>query len=92
MQTQQEFKLEADRRKSQTKRILDRIKQGNATNVDLARIGTRYTERVRELRKEGHVILAQYEKPGLWRYFYKGQHDEIISRRQRRQFEAEDVA
>jgi hypothetical protein len=61
------------RRKSQTARILERVKAGNCTNVDLARIGTRYTERVRELRKEGHQILAVYEKPGLFRYVYKGQ-------------------
>lgn len=70
---QQNLKLELERRKSQTKRILDRIKQGNATNVDLARIGTRYTERVRELRAEGNIILAVYERPGLWRYVFKGQ-------------------
>lgn len=63
---------EINRRKSQTQRILDRIRRGHCTNVDLARIGTRYTERVRELRKEGHKILAVYERPGLWRYIYKG--------------------
>lgn len=68
-----QLKMELERRKSQTQRILDRLKRGTATNVDLARIGTRYTERVRELRREGHVILAVYEKPGLWRYVYKGQ-------------------
>lgn len=66
------LKDELARRKSQSQRILERIKQGGATNVDLARIGTRYTERVRELRKEGHRILAVYEKPGLFRYVYKG--------------------
>lgn len=66
------MRQEMGRRKSQTQRILERVKQGNCTNVDLARIGTRYTERVRELRKEGHKILALYEKPGLWRYVYKG--------------------
>lgn len=64
---------ELERRKSQTVRILDRIKEGGATNVDLARIGTRYTERVRELRSEGHLILAQREAPGLWSYHYQGQ-------------------
>lgn len=81
-----DVKAELERRKSQTKRILDRIKQGDATNVDLARIGTRYTERVRELRKEGFVILAHYEKPGLWRYILKGHKDEIIKRRQEREY------
>lgn len=67
-----ELKQELHRRKSQTQRILERLKQGEATNADLAIIGTRYTERVRELRKEGHIISALYEKPGLWRYIYKG--------------------
>lgn len=67
------FQKEQQRRKSQTVRILDRIKRGNCTNVDLARIGTRYTERIRELRREGHVIIAVYDKPGLFRYVYKGQ-------------------
>lgn len=75
-QTKQlDLKQELQRRKSQTQRILERVKAGDCSNVDLARIGTRYTERVRELRKEGHVILAIYEKPGLWRYVYKGQTD-----------------
>lgn len=71
-----DVKVELQRRKSQTARILDRIKQGGATNVDLARIGTRYTERVRELRKEGHRISALYERPGLYRYVYLGQVDD----------------
>lgn len=75
-----QVKQELERRKSQTVRILDRIKQGDATNADLARIGTRYTERVRELRKEGKIIIATYEKPGLWRYTYKGDRDEIVRR------------
>lgn len=81
-----DLKQELQRRKSQTARILDRLKQGGATNVDLARIGTRYTERVRELRKEGHIVLAIYEKPGLWRYIYRGNKDDIIEINRKRPY------
>lgn len=66
---------EIDRRKSQTARILDLLKKmpnGSVTNVDLQKIAFNYTMRVSELRKEGHKILAMYDRPGIFRYFYKG--------------------
>jgi hypothetical protein len=68
-------RLEINRRKSQTQRILDLLKSrpnGYYTNVDLNLIAFNYTMRVSELRKEGHKIEAVYEKPGVYRYFYKG--------------------
>lgn len=66
---------EIDRRKSQSQRILALLKKlpnGMITNIDLQRIALNYTMRVSELRKDGHKIQAVYEKPGVYRYFYKG--------------------
>ena len=71
-----DVRKEIIRRKSQTQRMLELLKQqphGNITNVHLQRIGHNYTMRISELRKEGHEILAEYVKPGVYRYFYKGQ-------------------
>lgn len=73
----QDVKLEINRRKSQTARILDLLKSGgDITNIDLQRIAFNYTMRVSELRKEGHVILATYEKPGVFNYAYLGEKNE----------------
>lgn len=72
----QDVRSEINRRKSQTQRILELLRSkphGQLTNVDLQKIAFNYTMRVSELRKEGHRIIANYEKPGVFRYFYKGQ-------------------
>jgi len=72
----QDVRKEITRRQSQAQRILKLLKQqphGSLTNIDLQRIAFNYTMRVSELRKDGHDILAVYEKPGVFRYFYKGQ-------------------
>lgn len=67
-------KQEIDRRKSQTQRILELLKsKPYVFTHDLERIAFNYTMRVSELRKEGHVIVAVYEKPGMYRYLYQGQ-------------------
>jgi hypothetical protein len=72
-----DVKAEILRRKSQSARILDLLKQGGEiTNVDLQRIAFNYTMRISELRKEGHVIVSTYEKPGVWSYTYLGSKDE----------------
>ena len=64
---------EINRRKSQSQRILELLKQRRqVTNIDLQRIAFNYTMRVSELRKEGHKILADYVKPGVFRYTYLG--------------------
>lgn len=71
------MRIEMQRRRSQSARILDLLKSGDeVTTLNLARIAFDYTARVSELRKEGHVILAEYEKPGVFRYSYLGQKDE----------------
>lgn len=72
----QDIRKEMERRKSQTQRLLEAFKQrGELTTADLQRIGTGCSSRLKTLRKEGHIILAVYEKPGLWRYIYKGQNE-----------------
>lgn len=71
-----DIKLEVMRAKSQRQKVLlllKRLPAGTVTNIDLSRIGLNYTMRVSELRKDGHQIQAVYEKPGVYRYFYKGQ-------------------
>ncbi|MDL2342349.1 MAG: helix-turn-helix domain-containing protein [Patescibacteria group bacterium] len=70
---------ETTRYLSQRTRMLNLLKNaptGTVTNVDLMRIAGNYTMRISELRKDGHVIQSEYERPGVWRYFYKGKRDE----------------
>lgn len=59
---------------TQTGRILKLLQsKGSVTNIQLNGICYRYGARLLELRKEGHDILTIYEKPGVYRYFYRGQ-------------------
>ena len=63
------IKDEINRRKSQAHRILELLKENDHVfTQDLERIAFNYTMRVSELRKEGHTIVAEYEKPGVYRY------------------------
>lgn len=74
---QVDMKAEMLRRKSQRNRILDLLKSGNAVYTsDLMKIAANYTMRISDLRKDGHVIFAEYEKPGVWRYTYIGRKDD----------------
>jgi hypothetical protein len=77
VQTVIDMNKEYRRRQSQTHRLLRAFKEkGELTTADLQRIGTGCSSRLHELRAEGHVIVPVYEKPGMWRYVYKGQkHD-----------------
>ena len=77
LKKKQDVRTEINRRKSQTARILDLLQKGrDITNIDLQRIAFNYTMRVSELRKEGHVIISEYQKPGVWDYTYLGCKDE----------------
>lgn len=77
LKKKQDVRAEINRRKSQSARILELLqKGGEITNIDLQRIAFNYTMRVSELRKEGHVILASYERPGVFTYTYLGCKDE----------------
>ena len=74
----EDLRVEMKRRKSQTARLLDEFKlYHELTTADLMRIGTGCSSRLHELRKEGHVIVQQYERPGMYRYTYLGQKDEL---------------
>ena len=37
----------------------------------------RYSARINDLRNEGHIIVANRIKDGLWEYIYKGTSDEV---------------
>ncbi len=62
--------LEADapRLDSQCDRMLARLQQGPATNVELSGISLKYTSRITDLRKMGHDILCQKRPNGLTIY------------------------
>ena len=67
------LQLELVRRSSQTATLLAAFKLKTELNTsDLMRIGTGCSSRLKELRREGHKIICQYEKPGMYRYTYLG--------------------
>ena len=71
---QADLRVEMQRRKSQSQRLLEAFKKRRVlTTRDLNRIGTGCSSRIHELRKEGHLIVAVYERPGMFSYHYKGQ-------------------
>lgn len=74
--TQIDMGLEIARRKSKTQRLLELFKaKGEITTRDLYTFGTGCSSRLKELRKEGHVIVSNYERPGFYRYTYLGEKD-----------------
>lgn len=54
--------------------ILERLKQGPATNMELIPISTRFSSRIHELRKVGWLIDTDYlnKANGLTQYTLKG--------------------
>ena len=75
--TYEDIKSEMLRRKSQTQKMLEAFREnGELTTRDLMRIGTGCSTRLHTLRRKGHVIVAQYERPGSWRYIYLGQKED----------------
>lgn len=63
---------------SQTAQILNYLKKhGSMTNTDMwNRRIQRGSERIRELKKEGYIIVSNHVKGPLWEYIYKGHKDE----------------
>lgn len=63
---------------SQTAIILNYLKKyGSMTNADMwNRRIQRGSERIRELKAEGHIIVTNHVKGSLWEYIYKGHEDE----------------
>jgi len=60
---------ELRRRGKNEQRVLDRLRQGPATTLELVAVGgIRATGRVSDLRKAGFTINAEHVKDGLWRY------------------------
>lgn len=61
-------KVKEKRLSNQCQRILERLQKGPATNVELAAISLKYTSRISDLRKLGHVIECKRLGGGLTRY------------------------
>jgi hypothetical protein len=73
-----DMKEEMKRRKSQCDKIITLFESGKAiTTVELMNVAANYTMRISDLRKKGHVITAEYVKPGVYHYTYVGnKHDD----------------
>lgn len=56
------------RRTTQLDRILGRLRQGPATNRELAKISLKYTGRVSDARSLGHVIEVEQRGRGITLY------------------------
>ena len=63
---------------TQTGRILKRLKEnGKITNADMWNMRIqRGSERIRELKREGHKIVSVQNNKTLWTYVYMGHEDE----------------
>lgn len=73
VQAQLDLKEEMKRRNNRRASMLRAFqREGELTTKELNRFGTGCSSRLKELRKEGHVIRAEYEKPGEYRYVYLG--------------------
>lgn len=62
--------VERERTEDQCHRIIERLKQGPATNDELSAIARKYTSRISDLRKAGYVIecFDRNHATGLTRY------------------------
>jgi hypothetical protein len=56
------------RRQSNKDRVLARLQQGPASNVELNGICFRYGARIFELIRDGHPIRKTHVGDGVWRY------------------------
>lgn len=61
--------INSGRRVSHAEQILNRLKIGPATNVELAKISLKYTGRISDLRKVGYKIICnQTSNNGITEY------------------------
>lgn len=68
-----ELKEELKRRDGRRQSMLRAFqKKGELSTAEINHFGTGCSSRIKELRKEGYVIVTQYEKPGQYRYIYLG--------------------
>ena len=80
-------------RMSKQARILRLLKnKGGATNAELNKICYRYSARIYDLRKEGHIIVPVHIKDGLWEFIYKGHKDDVIQEKGWRSKQLEEAA
>lgn len=71
-----DLRKEMEQRKTRRLTMLQAFKKkGELTTRELNHYGTGCSSRLKELRKEGHVIVTQYLSPGQYRYVYMGQRD-----------------
>lgn len=62
---------------SKTAKILRLLKDKRvATNKELNLLAFRYSARIHELRREGHIIVSEHVGDGLWLYHYEGERDD----------------
>ena len=68
--TAAERKVEAKRLGGQALKIYERLQLGSATNVELAEISLKYTSRISDIRKAGHVVtlISHDHETGLTSY------------------------
>lgn len=72
----QDLREEMKRRSSTRLRMLQAFKKyGELTTKDINRFGTGCSSRLNELRKD-YRIVAQYERPGEWRYIFLGERED----------------
>lgn len=65
--------LNRARRGSQKQNILDRLRGGPATNVELAGICLKYTGRISDLRKDGYDVVCEVRADGVSVYRLGGE-------------------
>lgn len=70
--------MDLQTRESQARRILKFLKlKGRITNVEMVRMRIlRGSERIRELKADGYIIVTNHVKGGIWEYVYKGHEDD----------------
>lgn len=67
-QHQAEVDGEARRRHGAADRVLDALRAGPRTNLDLITICQRISGRIFDLRRRGHSITVEPVSPGVFRY------------------------
>jgi hypothetical protein len=66
---------ELTRRQSGADRLLAKLQDGPATNLELIHVVQRISGRVEDLRKRGWLIDCTKLQPGVFRYELKGQRE-----------------
>lgn len=75
MQLELAFNAQDRKRLSgQNAAVLARLRQGPATNAELAGISLKYTSRISDLRDAGFVIRSVRVGGGTWRYSIQEHH------------------